>query len=81
MAFAAFCVQVAKEFLDGCSQSLVEACRRERVPWEVTTCGWSEDEEQDRITRYLQHATNSAYLRSGHVYVCMYETRTIQNVH
>ena len=49
--FAALCVQVAQEFLDGCSRSLVEVCRSERVPWEVTTCGWSEDEEQDRITR------------------------------
>ena len=42
---------MAKGFVDMCSGSITEACQRERVPWEVTTCGWSEDEEQDRITR------------------------------
>ena len=38
--------------MEGCTQSLVDVCRREQVPWDVTTCGWSEEEEQDRITRY-----------------------------
>ena len=38
--------------MEGCTRSLVDMCRREQVLWDVTTCGWSEEEEQDRITRY-----------------------------
>ena len=41
--------------MEGCTRSLVDVCRREQVSWDVTTCGWSEEEEQDRITRYHGH--------------------------
>ena len=42
---------MAEQFVNMCSDAITGACQREKVPWEVTTCGWSEDEEQDRITR------------------------------
>jgi hypothetical protein len=43
--------KVAGKFVEQCVASLGDVCRRQGLPWEVNSCGWSEDEEADRITR------------------------------
>lgn len=51
--------------MEGCTRSLVDVCRREQVSWDVTTCGWSEEEEQDRVTRYSTMGVVSLWVWGG----------------
>ena len=44
-------IQLAKTFVEDCQKSLEEQCRRKGVPWEVTMCEWSEEEEKRMETR------------------------------
>ena len=44
-------VQVAEKFVEQCVKSLADLCRRQGLPWQVTACGWTEEEEADRVTR------------------------------
>ncbi len=43
--------QLAQAFMKRCADSIAEICRGENLPWDVTVCGWTEEEEEDRITR------------------------------
>ena len=44
-------LQVADKFVEQCSKSLGELCRRQGLSWQVTPCGWSEEERSDRTIR------------------------------
>ena len=43
--------QVANKFIEQCAKSISDVVQRLRLPWEVTTCGWSSDEEEERVIR------------------------------
>jgi hypothetical protein len=42
---------VADKFVEQCSKALGELCRRQGLSWQVTPCGWSEEERSDRTIR------------------------------
>ena len=44
-------VQVVDAFMDRCAKSIQQVSRSHRLPWEVTLCGWSLDEEEERVVR------------------------------
>lgn len=44
-------LQIAKKFLEDCVASLLEVGLRQALPWDVTLCGWTPDEEEERVVR------------------------------
>ena len=44
-------LQVADAFMDRCAESVQRVSRSHQLPWEVTICGWSLDEEEERVVR------------------------------
>lgn len=47
----AYLFQASDKFLENCVSSLMEVCHHQALPWDVTMCGWSTDEEEERLVR------------------------------
>ena len=45
------CIQLAQKFLERCAESIERVSKLHQLPWEVTSCGWTEDEEEERVIR------------------------------
>ena len=42
---------MASKFIETCTKSVTDVLHRHNIPWDVTTCGWSSEEEENRIIR------------------------------
>ena len=43
--------QIAQKFVEQCAKGLGELVGQRGLCWQVTSCGWSEEEQADRVTR------------------------------
>ena len=46
-----FLFQVAAKFVETCTKSVMDVLKQCKLPWDATTCGWSTEEEENRIIR------------------------------
>ena len=60
--------------MEQCVRSLGDVCRQQDLPWLVTSCGWSGDEEEERLVKYIKctHAHTLIYVLYVHTHVHMH---------
>ena len=44
-------LQLADKFMTRCAESIQKVSQIHQLPWEVTLCGWSLDDEEERVVR------------------------------